>query len=80
MTDFRGTFCPLPRSELEKTKAGDPRPSIASLYSSREHYLAKVRSAADELVAEGFLLAEDKAYVIERSKGYWSWIFDWGSN
>ena len=76
LTDFRGTFCPLPRTDADKAQNNDPRPSIASLYTSQSDYEAKVRRTAEELVEQGFLLAEDKAYVLERAEGYWNWIFN----
>ncbi|MCG8606558.1 hypothetical protein MJD09_16440 [bacterium] len=80
LTDFRGTFCPLPRTEEQKAEVGDPRPSIESLYSSQEDYLGQVEKAAEELVEQGFLLPEDRSYVVERAKGYWEWIMQEGSS
>jgi hypothetical protein len=42
----------------------DPRPAIADRYPTREAYLTRVRAAAQVLVGEGFLLAEDVDYVL----------------
>ena len=74
LTDFRGSFMRLPKTEKEKKQTGDPRPSIASLYKNRNDYLKKVGEAAEQLINEGFLLPEDKKYVEEKAEGYWKWV------
>lgn len=74
LIDFRGTFAPFPITDTEKVQNNDPRPSISSLYTSRDKYLSLVRKEAEKLVVEGFLLDEDQAYVLERSAEYWDWI------
>lgn len=47
---------------------GDPRPSIAERYPTREAYVEKVKAAAAELVAQRFLLAEDADWIIARAQ------------
>lgn len=42
----------------------DPRPSIAERYAGRDDYADRVRAAASQLVAEGYLLAEDADLVV----------------
>ena len=74
LTNFRGTFAPFPLTEVEKLAKNDPRPSIESLYTSKEDYLTKVTTAAKELVAEGFLLEKDIAYVIGEVEKKWDWV------
>ena len=61
LISFTGTFVPLPRTEQERTSAGDARPSIESLYPSREAFLKQVDAAAAALVGERFLLQQDVA-------------------
>lgn len=46
------------------TQADDPRTGIAQRYATREAYLAAVRAAADALVAERYMLAEDVEPVV----------------
>ncbi|MFQ5935583.1 MAG: alpha/beta hydrolase domain-containing protein [Acidiferrobacterales bacterium] len=70
LTDFLGTFIPLPRNEEERSRNRDPRPSLERLYPNRERFLTQVRQAAEELVAEGFLLREDIARVTRRAARY----------
>jgi hypothetical protein len=75
LTDFRGTLIPLPATEADRERSGDPRPSIESLYSGKEAYLSTVEQAARSLVGRGFLLEEDVEATRDRASQYWDWIF-----
>ena len=59
MLYFAGATLPFAKTRAEREKTGDPRPSIAERYRSRDDYLARVREAAKGLVAEGYMLEED---------------------
>lgn len=61
MLYFAGATLPFAKTRAEREKTGDPRPSIAERYRSRDDYLARVREAAKALVAEGYMLDEDVA-------------------
>lgn len=74
LSDFRGTFIPLAKTESERALRQDPRPSLESLYQSKAGYLERVRLAALEMMEEGFLLEDDLDHVITRSQTYWNWI------
>jgi hypothetical protein len=76
LTDFFGTYIPLPRTEAERRRYDDPRPSIESLYSSKAAYVALAEGAARSLVERGFLLDEDVGRVVERAARHWDWIFE----
>ena len=56
---------PLPSSQAEREASGDPRASIEERYASRDDYLEQVAKAANDLVAEGYLLEEDIPEVVE---------------
>jgi len=56
---FAGSTLPFAPTRADRLAAGDPRPSIAERYASREDYLARVRKAAEVLVTAGYLLEED---------------------
>ena len=60
-----GWTLPLPATQAERESTGDPRASIEERYASREDYLEQVTRAASDLVAEGYLLEEDVAEVVE---------------
>jgi hypothetical protein len=71
LADFRGTSIPLPPDPAAASRTGDPRPAISSLYASREVYLADIGAAARQLVAEGYLLVEDVARVMDAAGRRW---------
>jgi hypothetical protein len=73
LTDFLGTYVPLPKTEAERQATNDPRPSIESLYDSKEHYLREVERAAVSLVEQRVLLEEDVVWVIRRAGDHWDW-------
>ena len=72
--NFRGTYLPLPKTEAEKAERNDPRPSIESLFKSKEDFLKKVEAAARNLVAEGFILEVDIERVKRRNEAFWDWL------
>jgi hypothetical protein len=67
LLDMLGSTIPLARDREERERTGDPRPSIAERYADRAEYLALVRAAAERLVAERHLLAEDVDPVVTRA-------------
>ena len=56
---FAGATLPFAATRAARDAAGDPRPSIAERYRSRDEYLDRVREAARALVAERYMLEED---------------------
>jgi hypothetical protein len=68
---FAGSTLPFAKTRAEREKSGDPRPSIAERYRSRDDYLARVREAAKALVAEGYLLEEDVDVSLTFATKFW---------
>ena len=68
---FAGGTLPFARTRAAREAAGDPRPSIAERYASREDYLARVRAAAVALCAERHLLQEDVELSVARAARMW---------
>ena len=62
-----GSTIPFASTRAEREASGDPRLSIEERYGSREDYLAKIRSAADELVQQGYVLAEDVDLLVSQA-------------
>jgi hypothetical protein len=62
-----GSTIPFRATQAERQAAGDPRPSIEERYPSKEDYLVRVKQAADALVQQGYLLAEDVPTVAEQA-------------
>ena len=63
-----GWTLPLPRTRAERETTRDPRPSIEELYASKDDYLRQTREAAEALIEEGYMLAEDLEVVIESAE------------
>jgi hypothetical protein len=51
----------------------DPRPSIEERYRDRDDYLRQIRAAADALVRDRLLLADDVADVVDRASRHWEY-------
>ena len=62
-----GSTIPFPATQAERQASGDPRPSIEERYLSKEDYLGRVKQAAEALVQQGYLLAEDLPTVAEQA-------------
>ena len=58
-------------TRVAREQAGDPRPSLEERYADRATYLGRVSEAASKLVAEGYLLEDDRAAVVARTMGRW---------
>ena len=71
---FAGGTIPFAKNADERAATGDPRPSIAERYTSRDDYLARVRAAAEGLVSERHLLAEDVERCVARAGMLWDWF------
>ena len=63
---------PFAATESQRNATGDPRPSIAERYVSKDDYLNLVRHEAEKLVEERYLLEEDIEYCIEQAEKLWS--------
>ena len=73
LMQMMGSTLVFARDRQERERRGDPRPSIAERYASREAYLDAVRKAADGLVAARHALAEDVEAMVERAGRRWDW-------
>jgi len=54
-----GSFIPFARTEAERQRIGDPRPSLETRYRDRADYEQKVSAAAHRVVALSFLRQEE---------------------
>lgn len=71
---FLGSFIPFAKTAAEREKSGDPRPSIAERYATREVYLGQYAKAAKKLIQDRFLLQEDFDAVMRRGQLEWDTI------
>ena len=79
LMSMMGSTLPFCRDADERARRGDPRPSIAERYASRDQYLARVRAACAELVGFRHMLAEDVDAVVARAGRQWDLFQTWGS-
>jgi hypothetical protein len=69
-----GSYVPFALTRQERESSGDTRLSIQERYRDRDDYLAKTRGAAQALVADGFLVADDVHAIVERAAEQWAWL------
>ena len=69
---FEASYLRFPRTAEDRQRTGDPRKSIAERYASRQDYLSRYSQAVDELVAQRWILKEDRAALLERGAKEWS--------
>lgn len=68
LCDRDGTYLPLAKTKADRGAASDPRPSLEERYGSHDAYVAKVKAAADALVAERLLLQGDAARYVKAAQ------------
>ena len=68
MCDRDGSFHAFAKTKAEREAKGDGRLSIAERYKGKDDYVAKVKAAADRLVADRLLLPPDAAAYVETAK------------
>jgi alpha/beta hydrolase family protein len=57
--NYAGGMIPFARTQAERVASGDPRLSLQERYGDHAGYVAAVRAAAANAVAQGFLLQAD---------------------
>ena len=72
LVSFRGTFVPLPRTDADRRRSGDSRPSIESLYGDRARFLQRVDEGISSLIARRFLLPDDSTAARNRMLDAWN--------
>jgi hypothetical protein len=65
---LQGSFIPFARTRQERLDASDPRLSIEERYPSKEAYVAAIKTAADGLVADRYLLPEDASRLVSQAE------------
>ena len=68
LADRDGSFIAFARTKAEREETGDPRPSLEERYGNRAAYVAKVRAAAEALVAERLLSPSDAAAYVKAAE------------
>jgi hypothetical protein len=59
LLSLQGGFIPFAKTKAARAESKDPRPSLAELYRDYDDYEARYLAAAEKLVSQRYLLAED---------------------
>jgi hypothetical protein len=63
-----GSFIPFAPTKQERLAAADPRLSIEERYPTKEAYVATLKKAANDLVAQRFLLPDDAIRLVAEAE------------
>jgi hypothetical protein len=63
-----GSYIPFAQTKEERTRNGDPRPSLEERYKDQNDYVQQVSRAARSLVELRYLLSEDAEKIIEEAR------------
>ena len=63
---LKGATIPFPTTREEREASADPRLSLEERYPTRENYTERIRQAAQDLIDEGYVLAEDMDSLVEQ--------------
>jgi hypothetical protein len=66
-----GAYIPFATTRAERTKAGDPRPSMEERYKDRQDYLDRITAAANDLARAGYVLTRDVPAIVEQAQSQW---------
>ncbi len=72
LMEYFGSTVPFAATVAERVVSGDPRASVEERYTGLDDYLAKVRAAAEALVARRHLLAGDVELCVELARQRWA--------
>jgi hypothetical protein len=65
---YDGGMIPFARTQAERLANGDPRRSLEERYGDHAGYVAAVQHAADNAVAQGFLLDGDAKFLVDSAQ------------
>jgi Alpha/beta hydrolase domain len=66
--NYVGGMIPFARTEAERQANKDPRPSLQARYGNHDGYVTAVQKAADNAVAQGFLLPVDATALVKAAQ------------
>src|SRR5437867_5644133 len=73
LSSMQGSYIPLARTTTDRKRTNDPRPSIEERYRDRDSYVGLVAKAAQALIDQRFLLAEDLAVIVQNAGRHWDY-------
>src|SRR5436309_1019438 len=73
ISSMQGSYIPLARAASDRKRSGDPRQSIEERYHDKDQYVGLVAKAAQALIDQRFLLAEDLAVIVQNAGRHWDY-------
>lgn len=70
MHEFTGSTIPFADTVEERQATSDPRRAVEERYSDQQAYIAAIRAAAEQLVADGLMLEEDVERVVAGAQNW----------
>lgn len=77
---FAGMSLFFAGTAAERAQRADPRPAIDERYKNRDDYVRRSANAAQTLVQQGWLIAEDVAWVTERCGKHFDYVMKAGES
>ena len=74
ISSMQGSYIPLARAAADRKRTGDPRQAIEERYHDKDQYLGLVSKAAQKLIGERFLLAEDLPVILKNAGRHWDYL------
>lgn len=71
LLSLAGSCIPFSRTGEERRQRGDPRPAIEELYTSEEFYLRRFQGTLDLLIADRYLMEDDRELLLEQAQAQW---------
>ena len=68
-----GGYLPFAVTKADRTRSGDPRPSIEERYACRAEYLAKIDAVAQQLARDRYVLTGDLPAIHAAAARHWDW-------
>jgi hypothetical protein len=68
LCNYAGGMIPFAKTKAERMANEDPRPSLEERYGSHDGYVQAVKTAAQKIVASGFLLQRDADRLIDEAE------------
>lgn len=77
LAPYHGSYLAFPATPAQRQQTGDPRPSVAERYPTREAYLARATAAVLQLQEQGLLLHEDAVKLLRDTSTTTAIVRDW---
>lgn len=74
VSSMQGSFIPFAATKTDRERTGDPRKSVDERYPNREQFLARITSAASDLVRGGYIRQEDVTRIATQAGTRWDLV------